>query len=259
MNNGWFVPFFTKAEADPVFAVMAAETTFESSRNGKCCKKSVNATNTLINSVKITVVNRININEQCHIQQHTYWYQLQSYFFCLNMGHQPGCESKCEASSSSSSYPKKKKYKVGDGAEDFNGSLCSKSIQIFGFFVWLVVWNIFYFPIYWECHHPNWLSYFSEGWPNHQPAWFFVIFTPIIQKPLRKEEKTHAYSHEKGAISLKEAEGRVFVSFPEIGVPPVIIHFERWDFPWNKPAMWFHFLGTSIYLPVLQIGNDPYY
>ena len=35
--------------------------------------------------------------------------------------------------------------------------------------IWLVVWNIFYFPIYWECHHPNWLSYFSEGWPNHQP------------------------------------------------------------------------------------------
>ena len=21
----------------------------------------------------------------------------------------------------------------------------------------------FYFSIYWECHHPNWLSYFSEG------------------------------------------------------------------------------------------------
>ena len=35
---------------------------------------------------------------------------------------------------------------------------------------WLVVWNIFYFPIYWEFHHPNWRSYFSEGWPNHQPA-----------------------------------------------------------------------------------------
>ena len=28
----------------------------------------------------------------------------------------------------------------------------------------------FYFSIYWECHHPNWLSYFSEGWPNHQPV-----------------------------------------------------------------------------------------
>ena len=24
-----------------------------------------------------------------------------------------------------------------------------------GIFIWLVVWNIFYFPIYWECHHPN--------------------------------------------------------------------------------------------------------
>ena len=28
---------------------------------------------------------------------------------------------------------------------------------------WLVVWNILFFSIYWECHHPNWLSYFSEG------------------------------------------------------------------------------------------------
>ena len=28
---------------------------------------------------------------------------------------------------------------------------------------------IFYFPIYWVSNHPTWLSYFSEGWPNHQP------------------------------------------------------------------------------------------
>ena len=27
----------------------------------------------------------------------------------------------------------------------------------------------FYFPIYWVANHPNWRSYFSEGWPNHQP------------------------------------------------------------------------------------------
>ena len=27
----------------------------------------------------------------------------------------------------------------------------------------------FYFYIYWECHNSNWLSYFSEGWLNHQP------------------------------------------------------------------------------------------
>jgi hypothetical protein len=23
--------------------------------------------------------------------------------------------------------------------------------------------HFIYFSIYWECHHPNWLSYFSEG------------------------------------------------------------------------------------------------
>ena len=29
----------------------------------------------------------------------------------------------------------------------------------------VVVWNhgILWLSIYWECHHPNWLSYFSEG------------------------------------------------------------------------------------------------
>ena len=36
--------------------------------------------------------------------------------------------------------------------------------------IWLVVWNMFFSPIYWEFHHPNWLSYFSEGWLNHQPV-----------------------------------------------------------------------------------------
>ena len=30
------------------------------------------------------------------------------------------------------------------------------------------------FSIYWECHHPNWLSYFSEGWLNHQPVICFL-------------------------------------------------------------------------------------
>ena len=33
----------------------------------------------------------------------------------------------------------------------------------------MVAMNLVYFPI-WECHHPNWRSYFSEGWPNHQPT-----------------------------------------------------------------------------------------
>ena len=42
----------------------------------------------------------------------------------------------------------------------------------------------FYFPIYWESHHPNWLSYFSEGWPNHQPddIWFCCVWNGDITK-----------------------------------------------------------------------------
>ena len=44
-----------------------------------------------------------------------------------------------------------------------------KKIMVFSL-IWLVLWNIFYFPIYWVANHPNWLSYFSEGWPNHQPV-----------------------------------------------------------------------------------------
>ena len=39
-------------------------------------------------------------------------------------------------------------------------------------YFWLVVWNICYFPIYWVSNHPNWRSYFSEGWPNHQSDFY---------------------------------------------------------------------------------------
>jgi len=35
--------------------------------------------------------------------------------------------------------------------------------RVYIYIYWLVVWNIFCFSIYWEFHHPNWLSYFSEG------------------------------------------------------------------------------------------------
>ena len=38
--------------------------------------------------------------------------------------------------------------------------------------VWLVLWNIFYFPICWECHHPNWRTpwFFRGVSSNHQPV-----------------------------------------------------------------------------------------
>ena len=35
---------------------------------------------------------------------------------------------------------------------------------------WLVVWLPFFIFPYIGNNHPNWLSYFSEGWPNHQPV-----------------------------------------------------------------------------------------
>ena len=37
-------------------------------------------------------------------------------------------------------------------------------------------------PSNWFCHrknHPNWLSYFSEGWPNHQPVSHTWILNPL--------------------------------------------------------------------------------
>ena len=42
---------------------------------------------------------------------------------------------------------------------------------------WLVVWSIFfyiyiYIYIYIGNNHPNWFSYFSEGWLNHHPRIF---------------------------------------------------------------------------------------
>ena len=57
----------------------------------------------------------------------------------------------------------------GDGFMESSGPM---GVPING---WLVVWNMFYFPIYWVANHPNWLSYFSEGWPNHQPVLLWVI------------------------------------------------------------------------------------
>ena len=46
-----------------------------------------------------------------------------------------------------------------------------KAIPSFQNLICLVVWLPFFIfsQKYWVSHHPNWLSYFSEGWPNHQP------------------------------------------------------------------------------------------
>ena len=41
---------------------------------------------------------------------------------------------------------------------------------------WLVVWNIFSIQLG-RINNPNWLSYFSEGWLNHQPDGFRLRFS----------------------------------------------------------------------------------
>jgi len=52
---------------------------------------------------------------------------------------------------------------------------------------WLVVWNMFYFSIYWECHSPNWRTHiFQRGWNHHQPGYHSPILCPNFPGCFRK-------------------------------------------------------------------------
>ena len=43
-------------------------------------------------------------------------------------------------------------------------------------FFWLVVSNMFYFSIYWECHHPNWRTHtFQRGMSTTKQFWFGIF------------------------------------------------------------------------------------
>ena len=46
-------------------------------------------------------------------------------------------------------------------------------------YIWLVVWLPFFIVPYIGKNHPNWLSYFSEGLPNHQPDMYLKLFICI--------------------------------------------------------------------------------
>ena len=57
-----------------------------------------------------------------------------------------------------------------------NGFIAVQSTESFQWkYVWKCWWfgcHEFYFPIYWVAKSSQWTnSYFSEGWPNHQPVW----------------------------------------------------------------------------------------
>ena len=44
-------------------------------------------------------------------------------------------------------------------------------------YIWLVVWNIFYFPIYWVSNHPNWWNHiFQRGGPTTNQIWSLFMF-----------------------------------------------------------------------------------
>ena len=58
---------------------------------------------------------------------------------------------------------------------------------------WLVVWNIFYFPIYWVANHPNWLIIFFRGvaqpptrrsWTNY---WSCLTHWCVSRRELRND------------------------------------------------------------------------
>ena len=109
---------------------------------------------------------------------------------------------------------------------------------------WLVVWNIFYFPINIGNNHPDWLSYFSEGWPNHQPV------TDVRCWPWRggRSTITREFAVIPNWWSLIYLTD-IVVSWV-IGVPPVLIHLEfplatsYWGIPmtsWKPPYAWSFF------------------
>ena len=59
--------------------------------------------------------------------------------------------------------------------------------------VWLVVWNIFYFPIYWVANHPNWLIFFrGVAQPPTRCYWCWNLLNRwmwlnvIVRVPVRK-------------------------------------------------------------------------
>ena len=57
---------------------------------------------------------------------------------------------------------------------------------------WLVVWNMFFFPIYWECHHPNWLPYFFRG--VAQPPTRWQLCRILVARGTTPVSSTYAYT-----------------------------------------------------------------
>ena len=81
----------------------------------------------------------------------------------------------------------------------------------------------FYFPIYWECHHPNWLSYFSEG------------FKPPTSIDIIRYEPTIGYDAVLTCINIYYVLDMNHI---------LIIHIE---------PLWYYPLWTTIYEPYINV------
>ena len=57
---------------------------------------------------------------------------------------------------------------------------CNPMLQFKIYNSWLVVWNILYFPIYLEFHHPNWLIFFRRVETTNQNSfWTWKMFDSL--------------------------------------------------------------------------------
>ena len=52
--------------------------------------------------------------------------------------------------------------------------LVLENCPYWGDLIWLVVWNIFYFPIYWVANHPNWLIFFRGVQTTNQESYLII-------------------------------------------------------------------------------------
>ena len=67
----------------------------------------------------------------------------------------------------------------------------------------------FYFPIYWECHHPNWLSYFSAGF-KPPTRYVYSSYYKRLSPFFLGKSSGHILDAEKGIPSPKHYQSSGF-------------------------------------------------
>ena len=78
--------------------------------------------------------------------------------------------------------------------------------------IWLVVWLPFFIFPYIGNNHPNWLSYFSEGWPNHQPEYLSWVETLEATKKKMPSDATFFNQDWRGTPESKSSKPSWWVS-----------------------------------------------